>query len=97
MTFVQIDNLYGFFPTMHSELIGIKLDGVAKEFDTAEVPDSNEDPSYRLELWNCYGKTGGAKSCAFGTPDGDVIHELGFTSTMDVDFSIKNLFAVPEF
>lgn len=97
MTFVQIDNLYGFFPTMHSELIGIKLDGVAKEFDKAEVPDSNEDPSYRLELWNCYGKTGGAKSCAFGTPDGDVIHELGFTSTMDVDFNIKNLFAVPEF
>ena len=97
MTFIQIDNLYGFFPTMHSVLTGLKLDGTAKSFDATKVPDSNENPAYRLELWNCYGKTGGAKSCAFGTPDGDVIHELGFTSTMDADFSIKSLFEVPEF
>ena len=97
MTFIEIADIYGFFPTMHSELTGLKLDGKAVTFDASKVPDSNENPKYRLELWNCYGKTGGAKSCAFGTPDGDVIHELGFTSTMDADFSIKSLFEVPEF
>ena len=54
---------------------------------------------YRLELWNCYGKTGGnsADNCAFGKRDGDVIHELGFTASMQLDFTIQSLFAVPEF
>lgn len=36
------------------------------------------------------------KGCAFGTPDGDVIKELGFSSSMEVKFTFHTLFSVPE-
>ena len=34
--------------------------------------------------------------CAFGTPDGDVIKELGFSTSMEVKFTFHKLFAVPQ-
>ena len=95
MTFIQIDNIYGFFPTMHATLNSLKLDGNAVSYDPAKVIDSNENPAYRLELWNTYGATRNA-GCAFGTPDGDVIHELAFSQSMEVGFTIESLFAVPQ-
>ena len=68
-------------------------------FDASKVVDTNEGAAYRLELWNCYGATGGnnADNCGFGKRDGDVIHELGFNSSFEVDFTVKSLFAIPEF
>ena len=45
--------------------------------------------------WNCYGATKNA-GCAFGTPDGDVIKELGFSTSMEVKFTFHKLFAVPQ-
>ncbi len=96
MTFVEIADIYGYFPTMHCTLNELLLDGRSVSFDPAAVPDTNESPKYRLELWNCYGWTG-ANGCAFGTRDGDTIHELGFTSSMELKFSINSLFAVPQF
>lgn len=94
MTFVQVANLYGFFPGTHATLDNLYLDGVAKTFDASKVLDTSESPSYRLELWNCYGATKNA-GCAFGTPDGDTIKELGFSSSMEVKFTFHNLFAIP--
>ncbi len=41
-------------------------DGKAVSYDKKKVIDSNEDPKYRLELWNMYGKTA-ETGCAFGT------------------------------
>ena len=96
MTFIQIDNIRNWFPTMHATLNTLKLDGTSISFDAAKVIDSNEGSAYRLELWNCYGATGSV-GCAFGTRDGDVIHELGFSNSMEVNFTINSLFAVPEF
>ncbi|SHJ09434.1 hypothetical protein [Bacteroides stercorirosoris] len=95
MTFIEVADLYGFFPGAHATLDNLYLDGTEVTFDATKVLDANESPKYRLELWNCYGatKTGG---CAFGTPDGDVIKELGFSSSMEVKFTFHNLFAVPQ-
>ncbi len=96
MTFIEIADIYGYFPTMHSTLNSLKLDGNSVRFDASKVVDTNEGAKYRLELWNCYGATGNS-GCAFGTRDGDVIHELGFSSSMQLDFTINSLFAVPQF
>lgn len=95
MTFIEVVDLYGFFPDTHAALDNLYLDGSEITFDATKVLDANEGPKYRLELWNCYGatKTGG---CAFGVPDGDIIKELGFGSSMEVKFTFHNLFTVPQ-
>ena len=95
MTFIEVADIYGFFPGMHATLDNLYLDGTDIPFDAAKVLDSNEAPKYRLELWNCYGVTKNA-GCAFGTPDGDVIRELGFSSSMEVKFTFHTLFSIPK-
>ena len=95
MTFIEVVGLYGFFPGTHATLDNLYLDGSEIMFDATKVLDANESPKYRLELWNCYGatKTGG---CAFGIPDEDIIKELGFNSSIEVKFTFRNLFVVPQ-
>jgi hypothetical protein len=95
MTFIEVADIYGFFPGMHATLDNLYLDGNAVTFDATKVLDANESPKYRLELWNCYGATKNA-GCAFGTPDGDVIKGLGFNSSMEVKFTFRSLFSVPK-
>lgn len=95
MTFVEIADLYGFFPGTHSTLDALLLDGKAVSYDQSKVIDANENPKYRLELWNCYGATKGA-GCAFGTPEGDVMKGLAFSKSMETKFTIHSLFAVPQ-
>ena len=96
MTFVQIDNIRKWFPTMHCTLNSLKLDDRSISFDKARVPDSNENDAYRLELWNMYGMTS-QSGCAFGTPQDGVIKELSFCKSIEVNFSVNSLFATPEF
>lgn len=97
MTFIEIADLRKLFPQMHSVLNWVKLDGQTVNFDATKVVDTNEDDKYRLELWNMYGATSAA-GCGFGTPDGNgVIKELGFTSSMELNFTIKDLFSAPQF
>ena len=88
-------DIYKYFPGLHATLDNLYLDGKEVTFDASKVLDANESPKYRLELWNCYGVTKD-KGCAFGTPDGDVIKELGFSSSMEVKFTFHILFSVPE-
>lgn len=102
MTFIEVKDIYRYFPGMNATLDNFYLDGVEKTgFDVTKVLNSSEVKpqentySYRLELWNCYGTTG-KTSCAFGTPEGDVIKELGFSSSMELKFTFHNLFTVPE-
>lgn len=95
MTFIEVADLYAYFPGMHATLDALYLDGSEVTFDATKVIDSNENPKYRLELWNCYGPTKG-NGCAFGTPEGDVIKELGFTNSIQTKFTFHNLFAVPQ-
>lgn len=95
MTFLEVADIYGFFPGMHATLDNLYLDGSEVTFDVAKVLDSNEDSKYRLELWNCYGATKQA-GCAFGTPDGDTIKELGFNNSIEVKFTFHSLFPVPQ-
>lgn len=95
MTFIEVADLYGFFPDTHATLDNLYLDDSEVPFNVEKVLDSNENTKYRLELWNCYGATK-ENGCAFGTPDGDVIKELGFNNSMQVKFTFHNLFAVPQ-
>ena len=95
MTFLEVADIYGFFPGMHATLDNLYLDGSEVTFDATKVLDSNEDSKYRLELWNCYGATKQA-GCAFGTPDGDTIKELGFNNSIEVKFTFHSLFPVPQ-
>lgn len=95
MTFLEVADIYGLFPGMHATLDNLYLDGSEVTFDAAKVLDSNEDSKYRLELWNCYGATKQA-GCAFGTPDGDTIKELGFNNSIEVKFTFHSLFPVPQ-
>ena len=95
MTFVEIADLYGFFPGTHSTLDALLLDGKAVSYDQSKVIDANESPKYRLELWNCYGTTKN-NGCAFGTPEGDVMKGLAFKNSMETKFTVHSLFAVPQ-
>lgn len=95
MTFIEIADLYGFFPGTHATLDEFYLDGKAVSYDKSKVIDSNENPKYRLELWNCYGATKGA-GCAFGTPEGDVMKSLAFNESIRTKFTVHSLFAEPQ-
>ena len=94
MTFVEFADLYGFFPGTHSTLDEFYLDGKAVSYDKSKVVDANENPKYRLELFNCYGAT--KDNCAFGVKDGDLMRELGFNKSMRAKFTVHSLFPVPE-
>ena len=94
MTFIEFADLYGFFPGTHSTLDEFYLDGKAVSYDKSKVIDSNENPKYRLELFNCYGAT--KENCAFGVKDGDLMRELGFNKSMRAKFTVHSLFAVPQ-
>ena len=94
MTFIEFADLYGFFPGTHSTLDEFYLDGKAVSYDKSKVIDSNENPKYRLELFNCYGAT--KDNCAFGVKDSDLMRELGFNKSMRAKFTVHSLFPVPE-
>jgi hypothetical protein len=95
MTFIAIDGLYNAFPGTHATLDELKLDGTAVTgWDASKVVDTCDGGAYRLELWNEYGATSGS-GCAFGTPVDGVIKELGFSSSMELKFTIQHLFATP--
>lgn len=94
MTFVEIADLYGFFPGTHSTLDEFYLDGKAVSYDKSKVVDANENSKYRLELFNCYAAT--KDNCAFGVKDGDLMRELGFNKSMRAKFTVHSLFAVPQ-
>lgn len=94
MTFVEIADLYGFFPGTHSTLDEFYLDGKAVSYDKSKVVDANENPKYRLELFNCYAAT--KDNCAFGVKDGDLMRELVFNKSMRAKFTVHSLFAVPQ-
>ena len=94
MTFIEFADLYGFFPGTHSTLDEFYLDGQAVSYDKSKVVDANENPKYRLELFNCYGAT--KDNCAFGVKEGDLMRELGFKKSMRAKFTVHSLFPVPE-
>ena len=95
MTFVEIADLYGFFTGTHATLDELLLDGKAVSYDQSKVIDANENPKYRLELWNCYGNTKKV-GCAFGTPEGDVMKGLAFKNSIETKFTVHSLFPVPQ-
>ena len=95
MTFVQIDNVYGYFPQLNATLNNIWLDGNEVSFDDSKVLNSNENPAYRLELWNTYGATRQQEAYGFGTPEGDVVKGLAFSNTMRTKMTVNGLFKKP--
>ncbi len=96
MTFININELGRYFKP-HATLDALLLDGKNISFDASKVLDSADGDvgqNYRLELWNCYGKTSQV-GCAFGNKDGDVIKELGFEKSCETKFTVHSLFQVP--
>ncbi len=92
MTFINTNGLMDMFPGTVMTLDAIELDGKALTgWDANKVINTNDNSSHRLELWNCYGNTK-SYGCAFGTPEGDVIKELGFNDSMRLRFTINSLF-----
>ena len=92
MTFINTNGLMDMFPGTVMTLDAIELDGKALTgWDANKVINTNDNSSHRLELWNCYGNTN-SYGCAFGTPEGDVIKELGFNDSMRLRFTINSLF-----
>jgi hypothetical protein len=91
MTFIEIADLYGAFPRAKATLDALYLDGEeVTGWDASQVLNSQESPKYRLELFNCYGATKDA--CAFGVREGDVIKELGFSSSIRTTFTVNSLY-----
>ncbi|MGN0028371.1 MAG: hypothetical protein ACI35Q_01365 [Marinilabiliaceae bacterium] len=96
MTFLEVADLYGYFPGTHATLDAIKLDGVDVERDFSKVIDANENPKYRLELWNCYGATKN-NGCAFGDPDGDAMPGLAFNEKIELTVTFHGIFPAVSF
>lgn len=100
MTFVNTGELMDVFPGTHMTLTGVAIDGTPLTgWDASKVANSNDGNQHRLELWNCYGVTA-STGCAFGTPvdAGDInkVVELGFSTSMNVKFTVDTLFPVIE-
>lgn len=95
MTFVETNNLYLSFPNIKMSLDKVILDGKALTgWDASKIVNTSADGGgvkHRLELWNMYGETSQG-GCAFGTPADGVIKELGFSSSMQLDFTIQSLY-----
>lgn len=96
MTFLEVADLYGYFPGTHATLDAIKLDGKDVECDFSKVIDANEKPKYRLELWNCYGATKN-NGCAFGDPDGDAMPGLAFNEKIELTATFHGIFPAVSF
>ncbi len=97
MTFISTSDLFGNFPGAHMSLDALYLDGTeVTGYDESLIANSNDGTSHRLELWNMYGVTKD-NGCAFGTADSNgVISELGFSKSMQIDFTVDYLFSVLE-
>ncbi len=95
MSFVQVNDLFNYFPQTHAQLDAIYKDGdKLTGYDASKVVDTSDGGAYRLELWNCYGAT--KDNCAFGQASGDVMPALGFSQNQRVQFSFKHLFNTVE-
>lgn len=89
MTFFEIAD----FPFMQPDMTfnSIKIDGTELSgYDKSKIVNTNDGTKYRYELWNCYGATG-KNGCAFGTRNGDIMKELGFTSSVEISFTMNAL------
>lgn len=99
MMFLQTDNLYQLFPGTRMRLDRITLDGNALSgWDAEKILNTSADGGgvhHRYELFNCWGAT--ASDCAFGTKDGDVMRELGFSSSARLQWTLESLFSTPNF
>lgn len=94
MTFIETKNFYQAFPAAKAELEAVILDGNEVQFDAAKIINTSADGAgihHRLELWNCFGETN-SNGCAFGESVEGTVAALGFTESMQIKFSYKNLF-----
>lgn len=92
MTFIEVKELYSYFPQVKATLDALYLDGkLVSGYDASKVVNTNDGAPYRLELWNQYGATS-TNGCAFGTPVNGVIAELGFSQSMRTQFTFRSLF-----
>lgn len=91
MTFLEVANIYQYFPSLHATLDKIALDGTELTgWDASKVLDTNEvDKNYKLELWNCFGNT--KNNCAFGKAEDGVMKELGFKEKMELTATFHSL------
>lgn len=100
LAYIDIANLYAFFPATETTLNSVKLDG--KEltgWDPSKIYTMSADGggvNYRIEMWNCWGPSAN-NGCAFGTPEGDIMPALGFNNSFAVNASITPKMAAVNF
>lgn len=91
LAYIDIANLYAFFPNTVTTLNSIKLDGVELTgWDPEKIYTMSADGAgvnYRIEFWNCWGPSS-QNGCAFGTPVGDIMPGLAFNDSFEVNVSL---------
>lgn len=91
LCYIDVADLYAFFPSTVATLEYVKSDGVElKGWDPSKIYTMSADGkgiNYRIELWNCWGPSA-SEGCAFGVPEGDIMPGLAFNSAFAVKASL---------
>lgn len=91
LAYIDIANLYAFFPGTKTTLNSIKLDGAELTgWDPSKIYNLSADGAgvnHRTEFWNCWGPSA-SEGCAFGEKDGDVMPALGFNNSFAVNVTV---------
>ena len=93
LAYIDIADLYAFFPGTKATLNSIKLDGnELTGWDPSKIYTMSADGggvNYRIEFWNCWGPSSADGGCAFGEKDGDIMPALGFNDSFAVNISLE--------
>ena len=91
LAYLEIGDLYAFFPGTTTTVNTVSLDGTALTgWDPSKIYTMSSDGNginYRIELWNCWGPSA-QNGCAFGEPNGDIMPGLGFSNSIAVNATV---------
>lgn len=91
LAYIEIGDLYAFFPASETTINSIKLDGQELTgWDPSKIYTLSSDGNginYRIELWNCWGPSANNGN-AFGTPNGDIMPVLSFSESIGVNATV---------
>jgi hypothetical protein len=97
---VELQNVLATYPNIKLQLDEVFVDGVAVPFDASKIlcGDLEGNGNYRIELFNRYGSTGANMpesspwSAYEQLDDYYVIPSLGFSQSIEVKYTVLNLF-----
>lgn len=97
---VEFQNGFKKYPNLQVRLDQVLVDGTAVPFDANKIlyGDLEGNGNYRIELFNTYGSTGGSLptsnpwSSYSAVSSGNAIPALGFSSSIEVKYTVLKLF-----